>query len=471
MSLRIAILCLFVFAVSCQLQILTPPSLKTYWNKEKPKAAIANFGYVPWGRRLTGTVFKANPYKACSPLEPFPIDKEKAENPDTYPIVLAERGGCTFAQKAQHAQLAGARMLIIVDNLDESAEQTMPVGDGQDGSVHIPTIMIGGRAGAKLREYLDQPEETRELISIAMNFEMPKNQGSKVKIELWLSGLDERSFDLVKNLKEYIDKFNPDTVAVTPYYAIWYCPYCRETNYTTDENMNCLSGGRYCAPDPDESGPLNGRDILYEDLRQLCIHTLSTKSWFDYMAHFDTKCPLAKGRMEKCHLRALEHTDIEEKTLEGCIQSTFDGSNHNLTDNWLLKKQRVTFKRRGIQVWPSVVINGFLYKGNVLPVTNVYEAICEAFDTMPTHCIEYFSRKKSDTVFEEADDLDLMSIVVWIGVIGIFVLLGALFFYRRWIRRELMRDLNNQVSAKISEYMSMQDDERGQRGIIKGTED
>ena len=30
---------------------------------------------------------------------------------------------------------------------------------------------------------------------------------------------------------------------------------------------NCVSGGRYCAPDPDGVGVLTGRDVLYEDLR------------------------------------------------------------------------------------------------------------------------------------------------------------------------------------------------------------
>jgi len=35
-----------------------------------------------------------------------------------------------------------------------------------------------------------------------------------------------------------------------------------------------VSGGRYCAPDPDGAGVLSGRDIVMEDLRQLCIQTL-----------------------------------------------------------------------------------------------------------------------------------------------------------------------------------------------------
>jgi hypothetical protein len=49
-----------------------------------------------------------------------------------------------------------------------------------------------------------------------------------------------------------------------------YCSYCSKNDYKTviDE---CVSGGRYCAPDPDSSGPLIGRDVVMEDLRQICI--------------------------------------------------------------------------------------------------------------------------------------------------------------------------------------------------------
>jgi len=37
-------------------------------------------------------------------------------------------------------------------------------------------------------------------------------------------------------------------------------------NYLQAEE-NCLSGGRYCSPDPDGSGPKSGKDVVKEDLR------------------------------------------------------------------------------------------------------------------------------------------------------------------------------------------------------------
>ena len=42
------------------------------------------------------------------------------------------------------------------------------------------------------------------------------------------------------------------------HYAIWYCPYCAGLGYTVTDNPDCISGGRYCSPDPDNIGPLTG---------------------------------------------------------------------------------------------------------------------------------------------------------------------------------------------------------------------
>merc|ERR1719456_834364 len=42
-----------------------------------------------------------------------------------------------------------------------------------------------------------------------------------------------------------------------------------------DYNDLCLDyTAQYCAEDPDGSGPVTGKEVLEEDVRQLCIHDL-----------------------------------------------------------------------------------------------------------------------------------------------------------------------------------------------------
>jgi len=51
-----------------------------------------------------------------------------------------------------------------------------------------------------------------------------------------------------------------------PVYVQYYCTDCARKNFTVTNSL-CISGGRYCAYDPDGNGPLIGRDIVIEDLR------------------------------------------------------------------------------------------------------------------------------------------------------------------------------------------------------------
>lgn len=92
---------------------------------------VANFGYVPWGRTLAGNLYYAEPADACGPIKPLKSTNSSANAGESEtPLVIVDRGGCTFVMKAQNVQLAGAKMLIVVDNQEENVTMTLPVDDG-----------------------------------------------------------------------------------------------------------------------------------------------------------------------------------------------------------------------------------------------------------------------------------------------------------------------------------------------------
>lgn len=68
-------------------------------------------------------------------------------------IVIAERGDCTFIEKARKAQEAGAVAVIIVDNVPETSAENEPMfamsGDGKDDVV-IPVVFLFSLDGAVL---------------------------------------------------------------------------------------------------------------------------------------------------------------------------------------------------------------------------------------------------------------------------------------------------------------------------------
>lgn len=54
---------------------------------------------------------------------------------------------------------------------------------------------------------------------------------------------------------------------------------------------NCMGGGQYCAIDPDGlDGAASGKDIVNEQLRQLCIFKIDQDLWWSYMKRFADKC-------------------------------------------------------------------------------------------------------------------------------------------------------------------------------------
>lgn len=64
---------------------------------------------------------------------------------------------------------------------------------------------------------------------------------------------------------------------------------------------DCLSGGRYCYSDPDQDGPLTGRDIVLEDLRLICVYRQTSpdkdyERWFTYVANTVEHCGFIGGK-------------------------------------------------------------------------------------------------------------------------------------------------------------------------------
>lgn len=98
-----------------------------------------NFGNVPYGHTIYGTVFKANPYDACEDIKPLPWDK----NYGTL-ILLVHRNGCNFSEKVLNAQKVGAGFVLISDNNEEDVHKIFPIERTKAvlDKVKIPSVLI-----------------------------------------------------------------------------------------------------------------------------------------------------------------------------------------------------------------------------------------------------------------------------------------------------------------------------------------
>lgn len=61
--------------------------------------------------------------------------------------------------------------------------------------------------------------------------------------------MDITSYQFLKSFNKYQEDISSFT-SFTPHYALWFCPACKDLEYKDTKNDNCVSSGRYCAPDP-----------------------------------------------------------------------------------------------------------------------------------------------------------------------------------------------------------------------------
>lgn len=416
------------------LRITSPPELAREWNRKLGSVAIGNFGYVPWGRTLVGNLKYANPPDGCT-YEWKAGGSGADDEDDDAPILVAERGNCTFTVKALKAQLQGAKMLIVLDNQVENTQGIIPIGDGNEKGVHIPTLLLNKEAGDKLKKAFPK------VITAVMYFNFPKRNA--IDYEVWLSSTDMKSIEFVKDLETYIPRLGANA-SFTPYYSSWQS-FMPDSDYTRE---NCISKGAYCAPDPDASGPLKGTDTLEEDLRQLCIWKQGQSYWWSYFKELDAECARTV-EMHKCSNKTIKAIGLRPDDIAKCVDESFETFGDRKTDTKLLKPNQDRIYTRNIQFWPSVVINNFTYRGNI-EGRDVFDALCEGFSAMPRSCIidetEVTGKKSSGVVGP---------MFLLLCVLASFVLIFVL--YKRWLKKNLMREMNTQMNVKISQYFSMAD--------------
>eukprot|EP01015_Nassula_variabilis_P001793 TRINITY_DN10975_c0_g2_i1.p2 TRINITY_DN10975_c0_g2~~TRINITY_DN10975_c0_g2_i1.p2 ORF type:complete len:127 (+),score=11.74 TRINITY_DN10975_c0_g2_i1:64-444(+) len=113
------------------------------------------------------------------------------------------------------------------------------------------------------------------------------------------------------------------------------CLECALEKFTVTYNQNCLSGGRYCAQDPDNDGPMTGRDVLLEVLNQLCVKQVQPLFWKSYVSYFGANCLDAKDYKGCSFLDILYILKDSKKGVEECVEQSFEGKAYELNDNKL----------------------------------------------------------------------------------------------------------------------------------------
>ncbi|OVA01562.1 EGF-like calcium-binding domain [Macleaya cordata] len=378
------------------ISVLSPDHLRS-----KHDSAIGNFGIPDYGGTMMGSI--VYPEKSSTGCNSFDGDNAFKSRSSSGPtILLLDRGECYFALKVWNGQQAGVAAVLVADNIDEplitmdSPEENNDA-EGYIEKIRIPSALIDRSFGESLKKALQKGEEI--MIKLDWTESMP-HPDERVEYELWTNSNDEcgvrcdEQMDFVKNFKGHAQILEKGGYTqFTPHYITWYCP---EAFILSKQcKSQCINHGRYCAPDPEQDfgEGYEGRDVVVENLRQLCVHRVTNESnhswvWWDYVTDFHIRCSMKEKRYSKeCAEDVMSSLGLPVEKIQKCM-----GDPNADVDNPILKIEQDLQVGRGnrgdVTILPTLVINNAQYRGK-LGRTAVLKAICAGFKetTDPPICL------------------------------------------------------------------------------------
>lgn len=379
------------------INVMTPESLKG-----KRQSAIGNFGVPDYGGSMMGkVVYPEKGKNGCKSFEELDVVFNKSDSP--YPLfVLTDRGECYFALKVWNAQNAGAAAVLVADDRVEplitmdSPEEDKAAATYLD-KISVPSALIEKSFGDDLKKAL----EKGELITIKLDWtESMPHPDDRVEYEFWTNSNDEcgpkcdDQMDFVREFKGHAQILEKGGYTLfTPHYITWYCP--QAFSLTRQCKSQCINQGRYCAPDPDGdlSEGYEGKDVVKENLRQLCVYKNAFQKgrswvWWDYVTDFHVRCAMKDNKYGKeCAENIIGSLGLSVDEVRNCM-----GDPEADVENPVLKTQQEAQvgdgSRGDVTILPTLVINKVQYRGK-LDRTAVLKALCAGFKetTEPRLCL------------------------------------------------------------------------------------
>ncbi|XP_074588970.1 vacuolar-sorting receptor 6-like [Curcuma longa] len=375
------------------LAVLSPESIKG-----RHDASIANFGVPNYGGTLTGVVIYPDQGRTgCDAFEDGPFHS-KSKRPV---ILLVDRGGCYFARKAYNGQQAGAAAVLVADIYDEPL-LTMDAPEESDNEyvekINLPSALVTRSLGETLKGALANGDE-EVVVKLDWRESMP-HPDERVEYEFWTNSNDECG-DRCDEQVKFVGDFRGNAQILekggfalfTPHYITWYCPEAfRESK---ECKAQCINNGRYCAPDPEQDlgGGYDGKDVVVENLRQICVHRVANASgrpwaWWDFVTDYHARCSMKEKKYSKlCAEAVVSSLGLALEEVSKCMgDPEADAENEVLN---IEQDLQVGHGSRGdVTILPTLVINNVQYRGK-LERTAVLKAICAGFkeSTEPLVCL------------------------------------------------------------------------------------
>lgn len=393
MKIRTILLFYFCYLINCELSIIGPNDLLSIYGN-RPIDII--FGKLSDATNfyVHGEVYFENitaKNDACQPLGLLPTNSLQNQFSENFKILLAYIGECPVVQKARNAQIAGASMLILINNNDGELNKILLEDDGSGSDIKIPVGLISQTNGRIMQNYILNNPKSRVMIEI--NFQ-PKIQKKKVELKLFFSSSELRAYELISNISSYLDKFN-EQVDFIPIYVTHQFPFYNPA--TAKRELNCVTKGKYCYFPKETTITQDGQKILLESLRQKCMYFKSIenkkiKYYYDYLNYFHKNCLLVPTPRfnERCSKQNLDTLGYGFDYLDECIAGSFGvatllSSSYIDNENSIFKNDYDEILKYKLTSFPAVVVDDKPIEG-IIKEYKIATELCSAVEIKPDFC-------------------------------------------------------------------------------------
>ena len=195
------------------------------------------------------------------------------------PIILVDRGECTFVTKVRNVENLGAKVALIGDTKEEVSEVYVMSDDGSGHSINIPSFLIRKHDSSSIKDSYSQGET----VVLKVKIETAQTN-STTSVDLWYSTPFDLSTDALKSLRDSLPRLG-DKVQFNLRMRTKPCLFCEEL----EKQRNCISDGMYCALAPTSHNAeelaylehLPGKSLVLQSLRARCVHTAVQKQFDD----------------------------------------------------------------------------------------------------------------------------------------------------------------------------------------------
>ena len=370
-------------------------------------------------------------------------------------------------QKARRAQNAGAKLLVVVDNVYEDLHEILVSDDGTGGDITIPAMLIAKHEGETLLKYL-RADQTKERNFVTLRAVFDTWQQPRVQYDLYFATSQLYFYQFLAEMAEFHKLLGPgQQTAVVPHFRVH-----GFSAGIVDADRDCLAQGKYCLFSDTHA---TGRQLLAEQLRQLCIlnanqdfapggpRTLAASDWFLYVGHFHRLG--CRNDDAGCAERALRASHLSVEGVGQCVERA-------TAPDPATGEPQIAFFDHEVQEWartwnnvlyPAVTINRFFFKGNLV-AEDVFRMICASFTpaAQPQGCRDFYREPAAGGGGGGGGGSTGLTVGAIIAIVILIVLINvvAICCYRRYAKREQQTRLTTEINSAVSAYFALNERDR-----------